>query len=1245
VKCTFGHNKMNNFNDILHIINLPKSAYVRICNKTLDRCTAVMKQTIIVIILVAVAIRPSITKRYYVKSDVCSDECNSTDTSVFLQWTTIEHNISRYFISHTDICFLSGVYNLDKKLTITGIRNFAITGRTKVIMKCTNKAGIFINNSISVRIQNIKMVNCGIQSTFVINATSHNFTVAISLLNVQSIVLSNMIFENSLGHGIVGMNILGSSLLKNITMKTNNESKNSSYESSLNSMSGIILVYMDTIDLDKDVKTEAVNVVIDQLYICCMSDLHSSVQSNTSTAPARDNLFYSSIVGLTFCQQTYSINVYMVNIVMTSIASQYTPIVYFEYNSSTVNSVSINNSSITNITSRKIPIVSVTVASQQNSNSTTLFEIHNCSFQYNNADLTKFLKQAGTPSSRVRYKIISTLISENNGIGQFAKWEVSSNDKSTSVIFDNCLFRSNNRLKLQFINIANVTFSNSIFCYNTVLYLGKRLLMFGKTVAIFKQYNEFSFNKADTIITLKKYILLTEGANLNISNNKAIANNSAKIKYRPLIFFSIDLTIYPCAFQFCSSIGNLDKQFVNSNATNFSVVFSNNQKYTSVFHGILLHSCYWEQSTAFDTTTPGDVFERVIRYDTTAHIITRRKATFCYCDSTGEVDCLKDNFIPASIYPGQTIPISLVQLPTAHTTALYPRRDIWSAGFLYHFKPCRLVSYHSSDYRLQFVYLKCIQLFYRVLADIAQPCSAFFAATGDDNTLYHYYIGIKQCPLAFQISRGTCTCNRLLQAAFPTLTCDIETLTLNRSAKTWIGPSQDGKRILYVKFCISIFCKDKPSKLQIGNPDTQCVGNRVGMHCGYCPADLGAVFGSFNCKKCSNKMLGLFPVFFIAGILLVLSLFMINLTVVNGKINGFILYANITIVSSYYVFPSRNILFSLLSLSNLDLGIETCFYHGMTEYGKTWLQFVFPSYLLCIVGVLVITSRYFSCVEKLTRKRVIPVIATIFLLSYNKILLVTAKVLFSYTTVHEIDEDNNKSTLSWSWDSSIPLFGKHFIPLFITSLLVLLFILLPLNFCLVFTKTAYRIKFVSDYFKPYLDAYQAPFKNNHYFYCGIELLIRPITFTIGNTLFDPHKTLAFYGTILVVMLVYLCALKPFKKNITLVLYISYVLNLGCQFFLVTYYDTDTTSSSYAILFNTLLVIALVEFVCTVLYCLYHSQLHKIGKVSTSVTKVIMLIYNLQRKFKGNSENISSMMRPVASFEQLREELLFAETDN
>ena len=52
-----------------------------------------------------------------------------------------------------------------------------------------------------------------------------------------------------------------------------------------------------------------------------------------------------------------------------------------------------------------------------------------------------------------------------------------------------------------------------------------------------------------------------------------------------------------------------------------------------------------------------------------------------------------------------------------------------------------------------------------------------------------------------------------------------------------------------------------------------------------------------------------------------------------------------------------------LSLFNLDLGIKVCFYDGMDDYAKTWLQLIFPVYLIFIALALVIGSRHFKLVQ------------------------------------------------------------------------------------------------------------------------------------------------------------------------------------------------------------------------------------------------------------------------------------------
>ena len=91
----------------------------------------------------------------------------------------------------------------------------------------------------------------------------------------------------------------------------------------------------------------------------------------------------------------------------------------------------------------------------------------------------------------------------------------------------------------------------------------------------------------------------------------------------------------------------------------------------------------------------------------------------------------------------------------------------------------------------------------------------------------------------------------------------------------------------------------------------------------------------------------MFIPFALAGIALVFLLLIFKLTVAAGTINGLIFYANVVAVNRSIFFPPNetNILTVFIAWLNLDLGIETCFFDGMDDYVKTWLQFVFPLYV------------------------------------------------------------------------------------------------------------------------------------------------------------------------------------------------------------------------------------------------------------------------------------------------------------
>ena len=105
----------------------------------------------------------------------------------------------------------------------------------------------------------------------------------------------------------------------------------------------------------------------------------------------------------------------------------------------------------------------------------------------------------------------------------------------------------------------------------------------------------------------------------------------------------------------------------------------------------------------------------------------------------------------------------------------------------------------------------------------------------------------------------------------------------------------------------------------------------------------------------------------------------------------------------------------------------------MDDYAKMWLQFVFPLYLILIAILLIIASRYSTKVQRLTAHRALPFLATLFLLSYIKILWIVSNVLFSYSMVNTLLHHSTGSV-----DANVPLFGMKLIILLVACLLTFL---------------------------------------------------------------------------------------------------------------------------------------------------------------------------------------------------------------
>ena len=307
--------------------------------------------------------------------------------------------------------------------------------------------------------------------------------------------------------------------------------------------------------------------------------------------------------------------------------------------------------------------------------------------------------------------------------------------------------------------------------------------------------------------------------------------------------------------------------------------------------------------------------------------------------------------------------------------------------------------------------------------------------------------------------------------------------------------------------------------------------------------------------------------------MLVLLLFILNLTVTDGDINGFILYVNIISINSHVFFPhysnSINIFYVYISLVNLDLGIPTCFYNGMDDYAKMWLQLAFPVYLILIATLLIIASHHSITVQRITARRALPVLATLFLLSYTKVLHTVSSVLFHYSTITHLPSGH--TTLVWAVDANIPLFCLKCIALFIVCL-VLFIVLLPFNAILCFTKSAMRLKCV-NHFKPLIDAYQGPYKYKYYYWTGLQLVMRAVFF--GLSALDRNINLTVGIILLAIIVLIQRSIIPFKDDYKNLYKTSFLFNL------LTIYALS--HDHYGIAVNVMITMALLQFLLIIIH--------------------------------------------------------------
>ena len=479
-------------------------------------------------------------------------------------------------------------------------------------------------------------------------------------------------------------------------------------------------------------------------------------------------------------------------------------------------------------------------------------------------------------------------------------------------------------------------------------------------------------------------------------------------------------------------------------------------------------------------------------------------------------------------------------------------------------------------------------------------------------TPVYIQITLESCPLGFELNKTIrfCDCDSFLSKIRDNdrtvVKCVIQNRIgyVTRRGTVWIGvdTSENNTNIYYWhRYCPKDYCIPFQASVDLRSPDKQCNSNRSGVLCGKCQTNYSLQLGGNRCIQCSDSYHALLIVFAVLGIMLVVLIKLLDLTVTYATINGLIFYANVVWRNNAILFPLQDrqgIGYYLITVPiawiNLDFGIETCFTENLDQLTKTGLQFVFPVYLWCIAGLIIIISHYSTRATKLFGNNSVAVLSTLFLLSYGKLFRAITDV-FAFA---DVSNSNGINLVVWSLDGNVQ-YGTTpgHIVLIVVALLFLILFLLPFTLTLLLVpflrgKSHLRPLHWINKFKPFFDTYYGPFKDKkqHHVWIGILLISRVVILIVNasTSTSSPNANILLMTVLATSLLVYGVFVDlPYKKWYLSVLEILYLFNLiilgGAFLFYQTLPLEERQHEHLSPAPATSVCIALVQSICTLVF--------------------------------------------------------------
>ena len=1105
-----------------------------------------------IIILIVIRLYTSAaTKVLYVlpESSANATSCPSQPCATLGQY--LLNNGTLPVTSNVEYHFLPGEHYIPANIVLHNLYNFSIIGSfsktsSAMLVGCSYSYVISITDSQIVTFVNVMFKHCNSSLASVIYKRLSSLKISCCF----SCKIENATF---LHYGIKVHNLIGKSYLKNVMIKTVQHSQLCCQEIILQySLCPLWNAYID----------HTHDVTIKQLYIHNYTKQTTSTDDSSGIYVDLENTMYNVNIVLTD-SQFYNMKQKALQILMRRSAAKRNIFISnctFQFNTAgpaiailmspyaknvtIIDSRFLDNSIITSF-----PLIEIKIHERKRHNFNlinntfplirTKISFIRCEFRKNMCKLLLIQNMPGKISA------INLLFKSLNILYNVPKFP-----KHTDLIIIT-------NMNIHICSPINVSYN---LCKGTIIKFQSCYILLDGEVRLDKNY-------CKNVISLDTHIKIMEYSKITVKYNKyqkkIIDRGCIEEYYQPYRY---------CLFQYITKnnltitkdlLTHYDISIENNVAINDNGIRMPSQNnYCSVSFCHFLSHCKWIPSAVFHNNTPEYINKQIIKNDD-QHCNYHNH--ICYCSQT--VNCSVDLLGP--VYPGQTLQTEFCNMCSNDSTVLYAEvQNIYlpnsSCKVAQQSQLINVIGNHSNTVK------------YTIVSS-SERCELFLTASSFFNKIYDaFYVQLLPCPVGFTLQNGMCDCDPILPVTIDK--CYIDYSAIERPANTWIvAHSEEANNTKYLTSeCPMDYCLPHVSIINLLHPDLQCQFNRTGILCSQCQHSLSMVFGSSKCIECANVYILIAGIILAAGILLVLLLYFLNFTVTNGTISGIIFYANIISINDS-IFLTNDTVFKplkvFISFVNLDLGIQTCFYNGMDSYAKMWLQLFFPLYLTVIAISIIIASRYSSRILRITYTRSLPVLATLFLLSYTGVLRTVLTVLFSYSTITHLPGHHQQ--IVWSIDASIPLFGLKFTILFITCL-VLFLLLITFNLTLLFTRYSLQFRLI-NHFKPLLDAFQGSHKNKYNYWLAMHNVLRSVFFALYG--FQIKLRLIIATMILVLFTAYHGYTHPHKNKLVNIQELLLLVNLT----IVYAASYHCSKNVFAAVISVMISLAYIQFCTLVLY--------------------------------------------------------------